>query len=187
MAQDYDFFNAFVKLSRAVSSTLELEEILNIIVQESTKLTSAKGASVRLLKKKTEKLETIVSWGLSAEYLNKGILYRTNIPEIERGEYVIIENVPDSDLIEYPDEARKEGIKTIAGFPMIVKGTTIGSLRLFFSADRNFTGEETEFLQTAADHVALVIENARLYETVKRQYDRLMEETIWWFDYGKKS
>src|SRR5919202_961317 len=60
---------------------------------------------------------------------------------------------------------REKGIKSLAGVPLIVHGNVLGVLHVGSLTPRDFTSEDVEFLQLAADRVALGIDHGRLFET----------------------
>jgi GAF domain-containing protein/anti-sigma regulatory factor (Ser/Thr protein kinase) len=58
---------------------------------------------------------------------------------------------------------REKGIKSLLGVPLLVEGRVIGVLHVGSLVTREFTGDETELLQLAADRAALAIEYTRLF------------------------
>ena len=82
--------------------------------------------------------------------------------------------------MQYPLEARREGIASILSVPLLVRNKVIGALRVYTFEPRQFTDEETAFLYGFAEQVALAIENARSYEDVKDEYEA-MRDDLWEF------
>jgi GAF domain-containing protein len=73
--------------------------------------------------------------------------------------------------LQYPAEARKEGIAGIMSVPLTINGTVIGVLRIY-SADRlSLTDEETDLLLRFSEQVARALENAMVYERVKEDIE----------------
>ena len=58
---------------------------------------------------------------------------------------------------------REKGIRSLLGVPLLVEGRVIGVLHVGSLVTREFTGDETELLQLAADRAALAIEYTRLF------------------------
>ncbi len=75
---------------------------------------------------------------------------------------IVIPDVDHADILN--PILREKGIRSLLGVPLLVEGRTIGVLHVGSLTPRDFTPDESELLQTAADRAALAIEQARLYE-----------------------
>ncbi|MCC2668558.1 MAG: Blue-light-activated protein, partial [Armatimonadetes bacterium] len=61
-----------------------------------------------------------------------------------------------------------------AGVPLLVEGQVVGILGIYTDRDaREFSAEDLELLRIVASHIALAVENDRLYRQVERQTERL--------------
>ena len=67
-----DFFRLFQKVTRMITSTLDVEQVLDVIVQKVPEVIGVDAATIRLLDPAGEKLLLVASCGLSQEYLNRG-------------------------------------------------------------------------------------------------------------------
>jgi PAS domain S-box-containing protein len=74
---------------------------------------------------------------------------------------IIISEVENADL--FNPLLREKGIKSLLGVPMMVEGRPIGVLHVGAFKHTLFTEKEVRLLQSAADRIALAVENARLY------------------------
>jgi FixJ family two-component response regulator len=174
--------DTFQEIKTAISSTLNLKEVLDLIVHGVVKIMKVKGSSLSLLDKKREKLRIFAYSGLSKEYVDKGPLDASkSISEtILEGKHIWVENAADDPRVQYPAEARKEGIASILSVPLVVRNKVTGALRVYTADPREFTDEEIRFLFGFAEQVALAIENARSYEDVKDEYEALRDD-LWDF------
>jgi signal transduction histidine kinase len=68
---------------------------------------------------------------------------------------------------QYPEEARKEGIRSVLSVPMMLLDQAIGVLRVYTAEVRHFTAEETEFLMALASQGAAAIQNARAFRQLQ--------------------
>jgi GAF domain-containing protein len=68
----------------------------------------------------------------------------------------------------------------VASVPLIAHGRPIGVLRVYSRERRTFSEAEMHFLVAVADLAALSIENARLYDNVRQNYEDTMN--ILWGD-----
>ena len=59
---------------------------------------------------------------------------------------------------------REKGIKSLLGVPLVVQARVIGVLHVGSLTTREFTDDDRDLLQLAADRAALAIEQARVYE-----------------------
>lgn len=158
------------EISQAVTSTLNFSEVLNTIVQQATKAMNAKACSIRLLDQEKRQLKIGAAYGLSQEYLSKGTvdLDKSLIDRgALRGKPVSVLDVTKDPGFQYPEEAKKEGIRSVLCVPLIVREQPIGVLRLYTGEIHRFTEEEIEFLSALASQGAVAIENARTYQRLE--------------------
>lgn len=175
------YFDALYQITLRVSSSLDLPNVLMYLTEEAARAMGVKAAAVRLLDEERERLEMAAVYGLSEEYLNKGPveLRHSRIDrEILAGSPQTVEDVIGDRSFQYPDEAAREGITSIASVPLIAQGEPIGVLRVYSGARRSFSDTEIKFLTAVADLAALAIVNARLYDQVRSQYEDTMK-TLW--------
>ena len=81
----------------------------------------------------------------------------------------------------YPGEhvLLEEGFRALIVVPMVVRGRSIGTLNLGSHRPGAFGETEAEFLQEAANQVALSIENMREYEEIGRLKAQLERENVY--------
>lgn len=176
--------DTFEEIKTAVSSTLNLRQVLDLIVQGVVKIMKVKGSSLSLLDKKREKLRVFAFSGLSREYVEKGPLdaSKSISDTTMQGKHTWIENAAQDPRVQYPAEAMREGIVSMLSVPLLVRNKVIGALRVYTSEPRKFSAEEERFLYGFAEQVALAIENARSYEDVKDEYEALRDDLWDYFD-----
>ncbi len=176
--------DTFAEIKTAISSTLNLKEVLELIVQGVVKVTKAKGSSISLLDKNREKLRIFAYHGLSPNYVDKGPLDSSkSISEsIMNGKAAWVEDAAYDTRVQYPKEAMREGIKSIMSVPLIVRNKVLGVLRVYTGEVRKFSEEDVKFLYGFAEQVAHAIENARSYEDVKDEYEALRDDLWEYFD-----
>ena len=118
------YYDMIIKVTGAISECKDPEEVA-LLTAESVKTGfKAKGCSVFLIKKDTRELGLAASYGLSDEYLNKGpIRYMQEITEAKDQVPIAIYDVQDDPRIQYPEAAKKEGISSLLGVPIIAHNT----------------------------------------------------------------
>jgi signal transduction histidine kinase len=144
--------------------------VLNTIAQLATKAMKAKACSIRLLDEERHLLRVGAAYGLSKEYLAKGPvdLEKSLVDRgALRGKAVAVFDVTKDPGFQYPEEAAKEGIRSVLCVPLSVREKPIGVLRLYTGEIHRFTDEEIDFLNTLASQAAVAIENARTYQRLE--------------------
>jgi signal transduction protein with GAF and PtsI domain len=165
---------------------LDIREVLNSITENTVKTLNLKGCTIFLLDQMEKKLKISSSDGLSEAYLNKGpVDSEKSIVETLSGKWVLIPDATNDYRIQYPVEAKKEGIITILSVPMSVKEKIIGVLRIYTSEPREFSDAEKEFISGLAEIGSIGIENARMYTILKTDHEKLIYDVHKWFDFGE--
>ena len=122
---------------------------------------------------------------MSEVYLRKGPLDADkSIAETLDGKIVLIIDMSNDSRVQYPEEAKREGIVSVLSVPITVKGQVIGVLRIYTSEQRNFSDDEYELISGLADMGGIAIDNARMYDRLKTEHENLIDETHRWFEYG---
>ena len=94
------------------------------------------------------------------------------------GTPVIIPDVSVDGRFQYKEAAKREGIVSVLCVPLEVHGKAIGVMRVYTSQQCTFLDDDIQFLTVLASLSALAIENASLYDSVKRSYDGVMD-VLW--------
>ena len=165
-------------LSNRISSTLDLKEVLESVARKTTEALNVKACSVRLLDQTRKTLDLGASYGLSEGYLQKGpVDADKSLTEALKGESISILDVTKDPRVQYPKEARKEGIASMLAVPLIFKGRVIGTLRLHRAEVHGFSPEEKDFAFAIANTVSAAITNAMAYKKLlefDKERSRLM-------------
>jgi GAF domain-containing protein len=172
---EYTYLSAFMQITKAISSSLDLNEVLHLIVKSTCEMTGSKGCTLMLLDEKGQSLEVRASFGLSDQYVEKGPLSADkSISDTLRGEPVIIEYAASDPRVQYPQEAKKEGIASIVSIPIVLRGRIIGVFRLYTLVPCKFTEDDIQFLTAVAEQSGIAIENAKMYDHIKTNYEKVM-------------
>ena len=153
-------------IARAVNSTLDQSQVLNTIVARTTVAMDGKACSIRLLDDDGRRLHLGAAYGLSDTYMQKGDVDPAKSPVDQSammGWAVQVPDIADATAFQYPEEAQREGIRSVVVAPMLLRGTAIGVLRLYTARRREFSDEDIGFLMAIASQGAVAIENARAY------------------------
>jgi GAF domain-containing protein len=173
-----------LNIARAVTSSLELRELLDQVLAATMLQMNLKAASVRLLDKGGKRLELVAAHGLSERYLAKGPIVVGDSPLDQRvlaGETVVLFDVIGEPGFQYPTEAAVEGIRSVLAVPLRAKARIVGVMRVYSAQPRAYTPVSKEFLQSVAGIVAVAIENAKLYQALQARYDDLRLDVSEWY------
>jgi GAF domain-containing protein len=176
-----DYYTALYQTALTISSSLELDQVLQSVVKSITEAMEVKASAVRLLDPRTGQLQYSAGYGLSGDYLAKGPVDVEHSPidsEALRGVPVIIPDVAEDSRFQYKAAARREGIVSVLCVPLEVHGRAIGVMRVYTSEQCTFHEDDIQFLTVLASLSALAIENASLYDSLKRSYDGVMD-VLW--------
>lgn len=157
--------STIVEATKRLNSTLDLGELINIILQLATRHTSADRGTVFLVDKERDEIWSLVGLGLDQQEIRlpatKGIAGWV----VHHGEIVNLPDVYQDPRFER-DVDRRLGYRTrtLLCLPIRNKdGEVIGVLQLLNKKDGPFTAADEGFLEALSDHVALAIENAQLH------------------------
>jgi len=167
----YQRLQTLYDVTKTVSSTLDLEEVLNLIARISVGTMQVKACTIRLLDESGQMVDTIAAYGLSEQYLTKGPIdvqksfhtYQT----LSSGQPVIISNTSRDDRLQYPAEAKAEGINSMLCVPLFIKGKAEGVICVYRIEPDHFSESDAEFLSALASEGAIAIENARTYQALE--------------------
>lgn len=171
----------FKVVTRSIAETRDLETMSDQLTQLLVGAMGIKGCSIFVLNPDTDELEVLSSFGLSANYLNKGPLsVNMSIDHRLNPVPVVIAADGDSQGLQYPEEALKEGIGGLVSLPMQLYNRLIGVLRLYHFERWDISEGDLERLSTLADMVGLAITYSRLltaYQSIKEVVD--LVHPIW--------
>jgi GAF domain-containing protein len=161
-------YETLLKITKAIAMSRDPEEVTLLTVESVKTALEAKGCALLLFNRKTDELEVVASYGLSEEYINKGPLsaMRSIAGSLKDGP-VAIHDVTDDPRIQYPEEAKKEGISSILSVPIIVRENPIGALRVYSAEPWEVALEDVNLVQAVAQIAGMALEMSRLYKGLK--------------------
>jgi len=177
------FLRNFQEISNAINSTLNINKVLQLAVEKITEALRVTGTQIRLLDQKTQELKLAASHGLSPEFekigpirFKRGIEAEYSLNTKHSGDILVIQDVASDPRLQYKEAILAENVNKMLTMPMHVKAKNIGELTIFASSGTSFSEEEIHFADTVAQQCAAAIENARLYQRVKYEYQHLLED-----------
>jgi GAF domain-containing protein/CheY-like chemotaxis protein len=165
---------ALSEVGQALSSTLDLETVLNTIVSRASQLAGTDSCTVYEWDEQAEALVLRVTHNLDDEVVD--VARRS---PIRRGEgvggrmAVTLEPVQIPDIAEpgayagpLRDVLLRTGTRGLLGVPLLREGRLIGGLNVTRKTPGEFPAEVVDLLKTFASQSALAIQNARLFREI---------------------
>jgi GAF domain-containing protein len=173
------FLDLFLKLTNAITSSLDLDEVFELITRKIPEVLHVDAATIRLLDASGKNLVLRSSHGLSQAYLNRGTI-DTEEPVFKAlsGKPIVIDDAGQDHRINFPEATRQEGIKTIVVVPIPIRGRVNGILRLLTRSPRAYSRDEIDFVAALGEQCGIAIENARIFKEQQTQlnYFRAIHE-----------
>ncbi len=175
---DIDIFKA---VTRAIAQSDDLEIMTSHLTQLLVGALDIKGCTIFALNPENEELEVLASFGLSIGYLNKGPIFSSkSISATKKGKAVVIRDVNSTDHLQYPKEAKDEGIGAIVSLPIKFYGKVIGELRMYHHTQWDVSERDIDSLLVLAENIGLAMMYTRMLNAVKEVKDTVNEvHSIW--------
>jgi signal transduction histidine kinase len=167
------------EVAGSLASELNLEPLLHKIMAQAVEVMGASAGSLILLDELTDELVFAVVEGGGGENLkgvrmarDKGI---AGWVTTHRKPLIVDDVHQDNRYYQSIADTVDFKLTSLLCVPMISHNRLIGVLQVMHSLpDRYFTNLDQQLLTTFANQAAVAIENARLYESLKEERDRLI-------------
>jgi signal transduction histidine kinase len=168
-----------VELSVTLNSTLDLDDLLQLITATAAELLDCEAASILLYDEKKPRLYFAAATGSDPAQLSEvpvpidnslaGTIFRTNQP--------LILNDAEQDPRHYSlvSDHIKFRVKSLLGVPMMIKDRTVGVLEAVNKRSGVFDEHDVGLLSVTAAHAAIAIDNARMLQTTKKALQQVRE------------
>lgn len=162
---------ALREIDQAVSSTLELQRMLDLLLEKLGLFFPHSWLTVRLANEADGKLQLAAWRNLNQEELQDAV--QLNAPVLastvfKNKSLLTIDDLrtdPRSQNLEMP---QRHGLRSYLGAPLIVKDRALGTLTIMVRREHAFSPEETEFVSLLAGRAAVAIHNAQLYREMSK-------------------
>ncbi len=162
--------------------TLDIDEILRLVLEGVTKNIGFDRARLYLVNEKRNALECKMAVGIDEERI-KGMA----LP-LDPKESIVARSIFEKQLFVIPDAGKdprvnpilkeKLNLQSLAVIPLLVKERALGAIAAdFVEPDKNITKEALESMMVFAQQAGLAIHNAFMYQELKT-FSQQMEEKI---------
>ena len=166
-------FQKLYEVAQTISSSLRLAEVLRLITGSAVDVMNVKACSIRLLDPERRELNIMAAIGLSDDYMNKGPVEVARSPldqMVLDGAAMTVLDAQHDQRFQYPEEAAREGLSSVLTVPLRSKDDVLGVIRVYARSRRRFGQDEIALLEAFANQASVAIENASLYEDIRRNY-----------------
>jgi phosphoserine phosphatase RsbU/P len=156
--------SSIIEATKRLNSTLDLGELIHIILQIATRQTGAERGTVFLVDRERREIWSLVGLGLEQQVIRFPVDRGIAGWVAHEGTAVRLDNAYD-DARFAPEIDRQLGFTTRRLLCLPIRndaGAIIGVLELLNKAEA-FTGEDEAFLDALSAHVALALEKAQLH------------------------
>ena len=169
MTRDTDYFKTFCKISKAFSTAITKQGLLDLIVHSAIDTMAGKAACLFLQDEKRDVFVPMAQQGLSETYLHANpIKAKSVVSALEKEGFLAFPDATTDPRLENHEAKRAEGIASLLTVPVTVKNRTIGVLSLYTGTPREFEPDEIDFLHALAEHGGLAIEKTRLLNRLQK-------------------
>ena len=173
LARSVDELRALGEISQAVSSSLDVQEVLTTIVTRAVQLSGAEGGSIFEFDDGTELFSIRASFGTDEDLVERIRRIRIHLRETFLGRAAASGGPLQSpDLDQEPsdqhvDELRKAGWRSMLAVPLLREHAIIGALVVRRRAPGAFSKQTADLLETLASQSAVAMHNARVYRELR--------------------
>lgn len=162
-------YERLMEISRQLTSTLDLNALLDQILLAAIELTETEAASILLLDPQTDELRFEAATDISTGTRDALVVPKEGSVAgwvVTHGEYVLVSDARnDPRWFQDVEKSVKTKTRNMLAVPMQSHTKVIGALEaLNKKADAPFTQDDVNTLMTLASQAAIAIENARLFQ-----------------------
>ncbi|MDP2700991.1 MAG: GAF domain-containing protein, partial [Candidatus Rokubacteria bacterium] len=174
LTQSVEKLTALGEVSQALSSTLDVETVLNTIVSHASQLAGAAGCSIYEYDESAEQFELRATHNDDTEFvealravpLRKGEGLMGRAAEMREPVQIADITQPGAYQSSVRDTLIRFGYRALLSVPLLREDQIIGSLSFNRKAPGEFPPEVIDVLKTFATQSALAIQNARLFREI---------------------
>ncbi len=176
MPKRESFFKTFCKVSEAFGTTMDREELLDLVVSSAIDTMDGMAACLFMADVDRDLFIPVAQKGLSDRYVHASPLKARRIVSglVKKG-HLAFEDATEDPRLEHREAKKAEGIASILTVPVMVKNETIGILSLYTRKKRKFTKAEIDFLKALANQGGIAIQQADLIERIRNNARLFLE------------
>ncbi len=177
LRQSFEELTALYRLSETIASAHTLSRVLSLLMDLSKDVLDYEAGALFLYDEKSQGLFLQMKRNLTPEMesrlqnqMKEGLL----VWALKQGRPVV---VPDSGIGSWTQSLPQDGQqKSFILVPLLAHNKAVGLINLVsFAGEGSFTQRDLSLLAILANQSAISIENAKLYENIRRDYDDVIQ------------
>lgn len=167
------------KVSQAINSDLDANSVLNAVTQSALEISSGDRCELYLVDHRRQQLNRFATAGhacspeqssvyVPLDFGLPGWSIAHNQPLVVRQASLDSRHQPRTDCPELNESS-------ILVVPLSYRGRVVGAITVYSLLGRSFDGEKQEVLQTFANQVAVALQNAELYQSLRTEQERIIK------------
>jgi signal transduction histidine kinase len=172
----YNDLVALSRVSAAISGLQDLDTILKIGLDNVLNIMNGTVGGIMLLDESGQTLSYRVHHGLSDKYaeemhlkLGEGIAGKV----AQSGRAVLLEDISSESDAARLDLISSEGLRAFVSVPLRAKDNVLGVMNVASHVPHRFAKEDVHLLHTIGDQLGIAIEQAVLYDRLRKARERL--------------
>lgn len=156
-------------ITRAMTAELELPDLLGLILRSAVELVSGRAGIIALTDQTTEQLRIAAVYGIPLQVVDHFAPLLRDLPE-NNGHSQEAELTRRLRMV-----ARKAdmGLTQMVRLPMLIGEDVIGVIYVFMSGNYYMVDDAPVLLRSFAEQAAIAVKNARLYQQINQEKQRL--------------
>jgi PAS domain S-box-containing protein len=178
--KERDELKALQEVSAAINSSLDLNQVLSVVMDAIIRLTRAERAMLLLLDEKSGQLEVQVARNMDRETIEESASFeisRSIVRSVsETGEPVVTMNAQSDPRFSTQESIISYNLRSILCVPLKIKETITG---VIYADNRVASGifvdDDRDLLASFANQAAVAIDNARLFRQIRNHLAEITE------------
>ena len=175
-----DRANLLSQISQAITSSLDLKTVFNQTTELAASILRAQAATLFSIDYKNRELLFMIAKGAAAHALEEK---RLPIEQgvvgwvATHGKPLIVNNTHENKLFNSQVDSQTGFFtRNILCVPLRFQERTVGVLEVLNKEnEEDFTSDDAEWLNAMGQHIAIALENAQLYENLRREQERIIK------------
>ena len=181
LEQHYKEISLLYEIQQELTSTLEYQRVLELIVDRTKRLLRATECTIRLSEERDTKRFIRIAATTGRMFIGPDELPFEQAlidQQVFGGELLAIDDVRADARFPDREDAIKAGVVSMLCAPLMVRRKVIGTIRLYTSERREFTVSDRKMLLAIAGQAAVSIEHARLYRQIELKNRELLASNV---------
>ncbi len=159
-------------LALSITTSLELDQVLDEALKRALEATTADAAGVFLLDREERELSLAAERDLPQSFVQTQA--RMSADESALAQTSLVENIAeDAAARKIWAEAERKGLRSLLSAPLRAEDELVGMISVLARGQGHFTSEEAELLSVLGQQCGLAIRNTQLYQATRLQVEKL--------------